>query len=93
MKTSDMTVAERQVLETLTKLLPVDGPYGCGVLVLTYRAPGSDELDRRFAKAVAMSSKAAALDCVMMPRFLRGLADEIEGAIKSGQPLQTVEEG
>jgi hypothetical protein len=82
---TDRTKAEKCITVIAESL--VGNEYGAAVVMVTYRAEGMDECERRMASVVMMGGVSAALDVVMLVRRLRDLATELEETIAGKRPM------
>ena len=80
------TAAQKFVNETLTALMPPDGPYRCGVLMLSYE-PGNPGPNSRVAFGIGLrdASEECARDMVDMVKTLRLAADQVEALYKKAE--------
>lgn len=81
------TPAESAVAAEALRLLGDNTKWRVVAVIATYKKPSDGELDVNITNAVAMRSKEAALDYVMLIKRLRTLADELEQVAKGERPL------
>lgn len=87
-ESAKQTEATRFVQAKLFELIGEDSPWASGLLVLTYRREGAAEHEVNFANAMAMRvNEQGALHMVLMVKFLRHVALELERTLDGQRPL------